>query len=225
MGLAPTPALEWFSLLWARKGQSDVAGRCPFEPELRLQSKESNTCKALTPKRRRKLGLYAILWALDRSRTRLEFPGSPGIKTMIFHCTRHKFDSWLRNWISHAAAQLEKKKSRTRLQHDLALYYLPWPWRLGGVPTRLFAALPSAWACCILWAQGPRLSGCDGQADVHSLCPVWGQSNLFAWTHLIITLHCLRICIYRVADCIVTVVVGFKSSWPGLRSYHLEPLC
>ena len=119
----------------------------------------------------------------------------------------------------------KKKKSRTRLQHDLALYYLPWPWRLGGVPTRLFAALPSAWACCILWAQGPRLSGCDGQADVHSLCPVWGQSNLFAWTHLIITLHCLRICIYRVADCIVTVVVGFKSSWPGLRSYHLEPLC
>ena len=110
MGLAPTPALEWFSLLWARKGQGDIAGRCPFEPELRLQSKESNTCKALTPKRRRKLGLYAILWALDRSRTRLEFPGSPGIKTMIFHCTRHKFDSWLKNWISHAAAQLEKKK-------------------------------------------------------------------------------------------------------------------
>ena len=141
------------------RGEGDVAGRHPFEPEFGIKSKESNTCKVPGPKGWSKLGLCAIFWALD--------------------------------------------KSGTRLQHYLALYHLPWCWLSGGAPTRLFLVQMSAWACCILWAQCPRPPGCEGQADVHGLCLVWGQDNLSVWTHLIITHPCLRICIYRVANCIV----------------------
>lgn len=41
------------------RGEGDVAGRCPFEPEFGI------TCKVLGPKGWRKLGLCAIYWALD----------------------------------------------------------------------------------------------------------------------------------------------------------------
>ena len=90
---------------------------------------------------------------------------------------------------------------------------------------RPYEAVSSTAICLsLLRPLSPRLPGCDSQADAHSPCLVWGQDSLFAWTHLILTLHCLRICIYRVADCIV-IVVGFQPSRRGLRSYYLGPLC
>ena len=54
------------------RGEADVAGRFPFEPDFGITSKEGRTCSVLGPKGWRKLGSCLIFWALDKSGPRIQ---------------------------------------------------------------------------------------------------------------------------------------------------------